>query len=302
MNPWENGGRSAKECAVLAVETLREVTRDIADVSSASSALLLRELVKLYERGVPRTSDVMSALEKFFNNAMAERRLAEANMASALLRRLMWLQIDEERPASNIIGSDEVVIYDLSELGSAYLKTIYSLSILSKTYYDALRRGQSHALKTLMIAEECQNYVRGRRFDDPPSIGERMANELRAYGVGIALISPDHVQIPWHLSRDVEAVVSFGYVAMPDETRELFIRTANPRRPPKIHGNIVFIHHNGKIKTTRPPRPPKPIDLKTETREEPTENIQTPTTQTETSKVEEAVQTEKPSEEAPRGG
>ncbi|MEM2115074.1 MAG: hypothetical protein QXS12_06445 [Candidatus Caldarchaeum sp.] len=42
LNPWDVGGRSAKEKAAIAVELLREITRDIADVSSASAALLLR--------------------------------------------------------------------------------------------------------------------------------------------------------------------------------------------------------------------------------------------------------------------
>ena len=114
---------------------LREVTRDVADVSSASAAILLKELIKLYEKGVPETSSVISALEAFFHVTMGERRLAEANMAAALLRRLMWLQVDEERSAENAIGSDKVlivVIYDLSQLGSAYLKTIYGLAILFK--------------------------------------------------------------------------------------------------------------------------------------------------------------------------
>ncbi|MEM4384213.1 MAG: DUF87 domain-containing protein, partial [Candidatus Caldarchaeum sp.] len=308
VNPWDNGGRSPKEAAVLAVETLREITRDIADVSSASAALLLRELVKLYQRGVPKTSDVVSALERFINTAMAERRLAEANMASALLRRMMWLQIDEERSAKNVIGSDRVVVYDLSELGSVYLKTIYSLSILSKTYYEALRQGQSQTLETLIIAEECQNYVRGRRFDDPPSIGERMANELRAYGVGMVLISPDPVQIPWHLSRDVAAVVSIGLQAIPDSVKDIF-RTMQVKRI--MTGRKAYVYYNGRLKTVSPPKPPRrPIDLKVATQEveaETVETVETPaTTQQPDNQTGESVQAtpieqKEPLEEAPKG-
>jgi len=308
---WDNGGRSPKECAVLAVETLREITRDIADVSSASAALLLRELVKLYGRGVPKTSDVVSALEKFINTAMAERRLAEANMASALLRRMMWLQIDEERPAKNIIGSDRVVVYDLSELGSVYLKTIYSLSILSKTYYGALRQGQSQKLETLVIAEECQNYIRGRRFDEPPSIGERMANELRAYGVGMVLISPDPVQIPWHLARDVAAVISIGLQAIPDSVKDL-LRTIDPKQAKRVMmGKKAYVYYNGKLKTASPPKPPKEIELNVDVKEvieetKPEETVETTATQPDNSGAEESVQTmpieqKEPLEEAQRG-
>ncbi|MEM1952221.1 MAG: hypothetical protein QW299_02695 [Candidatus Caldarchaeum sp.] len=161
-------------------------------------------------------------METFFKNAMAERRLAEANMAAALQRRLMWLQIDEERPINNTPGSQSVVIYDMSALGSVYLKTVYSLVVLNKLYYDAMSEGQSLTLKKLVIAEECQNYVRGSRFDEPPSIGERVVNELRAYGVGVIMISPDPVQIPWHTARDVAAIVAIGLQAVPDVFRDIF--------------------------------------------------------------------------------
>jgi hypothetical protein len=268
VNPWDVGGRSAKEKAAIAVELLREITRDIADVSSASAALLLRELIKLYERGVPKTSDVVDGLETFFRSAMAERRMAEANMAAALLRRLLWLQIDEERPARNVVGSGEAVVYDLSELGSVYLKTIYSLTVLSRIYYGCVAGGQSDRLRMLVVAEECQNYIRGRRFDEPPSIGERMANELRAYGVGMVLISPDPVQIPWHLARDVAAVISIGVQAIPDSIREVF-RTYDVRSLKRVlSGRKAYIFYNGRMRVTGYPKPPRrPVDLKTATYE-----------------------------------
>ncbi|MEM3111418.1 MAG: hypothetical protein QXG41_09710 [Candidatus Caldarchaeum sp.] len=262
LNPWDVGGRSAKEKAAIAVELLREITRDIADVSSASAALLLRELIKLYERGVPKTSDVVDALERFFRTAMAERRLAEANMAAALTRRLLWLQIDEEREASNSVGSPTVTIYDMSQLGSVYLKTIYSLVVLTKVYYEAVSEGQTLSLRRLVVAEECQNYVRGRRFDEPPSIGERIVNELRAYGVGVLLISPDPVQIPWHTARDVAAVVAIGLQAIPDALKDVF-RAYDIRRLERIlRGRKTYVFHNGKLHTVKTPkRPPKTIRL-----------------------------------------
>jgi hypothetical protein len=206
INVWDVGGRNPAEKAVVAIELLREVTRDIADVSSASATLLLKELAKLYrEQGTPTTKDVVEKVERLMQSALTERRLAEANMAAAILRRLYWLQIDEERPDANVYGSPTVTVYDLSSTGSNYLKTLYSLAILSRKYYEALRRGNTDELVEVLVAEECQNYVRGRRFDDPPSIGERIVNELRSYGVGVLLITPDPIQIPLHLARDVGA-------------------------------------------------------------------------------------------------
>ncbi|MEM2115075.1 MAG: hypothetical protein QXS12_06450 [Candidatus Caldarchaeum sp.] len=204
----------------------------------------------------------MDALETFFKTAMAERRLAEANMAAALQRRLLWLQIDEEREAHNTVRSPTVTIYDMSQLGSVYLKTVYSLVALTKAYYEAVSEGQTLSLRRLVVAEECQNYVRGRRFDEPPSIGERIVNELRAYGVGVLLISPDPVQIPWHMARDVAAVVAIGLQAIPDALKDVF-RAYDIRRLERIlRGRKTYVFHNGKLHMVRTPKTLRPLKLK----------------------------------------
>jgi energy-coupling factor transporter ATP-binding protein EcfA2 len=263
-NLWDVGGRSSAEKAVIAVEMLREVTRDIADVSSASATLLLKELARLYrEKGIPTTKDVVDRVDRFMQNALTERRLAEANMAAAILRRLYWLQIDEERTDQNIHGSPDVVVYDLSSTGSNYLKTLYSLTILSRKYYEALRKGPTDRLTEVIVSEECQNYVRGRRFDDPPSIGERMVNELRSYGVGVLLITPDPVQIPWHIARDVGALIAIGSQSLPDFIEQM--RHRYSRRGWETLGKTdsTYIFHRGKLTTIHfKPRPIKPITLK----------------------------------------
>jgi hypothetical protein len=263
-NLWDVGGRSSAEKAVIAVEMLREVTRDIADVSSASATLLLKELARLYrEKGTPATKDVVDRVDRFMQNALSERRLAEANMAAAILRRLYWLQIDEERADENIHGSPDVVVYDLSSTGSNYLKTLYSLTILSRKYYEALRKGPTDRLTEVIVSEECQNYVRGRRFDDPPSIGERMVNELRSYGVGVLLITPDPVQIPWHIARDVGALIAIGSQSLPDFIEQM--RHRYSRRGWETLGKTdsTYIYHRGKLTTIHfKPRQQKPITLK----------------------------------------
>jgi GTPase SAR1 family protein len=263
-NLWDVGGRSSAEKAVIAVEMLREVTRDIADVSSASATLLLKELARLYrEKGIPSTKDVVERVDRFMQTALSERRLAEANMAAAILRRLYWLQIDEERTDQNIHGSPDVVVYDLSSTGSNYLKTLYSLAILSRKYYEALRRGPVDRLDEVIVSEECQNYVRGRRFDDPPSIGERIVNELRSYGVGVLLITPDPLQIPWHIARDVGALIAIGSQSLPDFIEQM--RHRYSRRGWETLGktNSTYIFHRGKLTTIHfKPRQQKPITLK----------------------------------------
>jgi GTPase SAR1 family protein len=263
INVWDVGGRSPAERAVIAVELLREVTRDVADISSASATLLLKELVKLYERGTPTTKDVVEKLERYMQNALLERRLAEANMAAALLRRLYWLLVDEERPDENVHGNPAVTVYDLSSVGSSYLKTMYSLTVLTKKYYEALRRGPTDELSEIIIAEECQNYVRGRRPDEPPSIGERIINELRSFGVGVVLIAPDPVQIPWHIARDIGALIAIGNQALPDFLEQMRYRYG--RRGLQVIGETdsTFVYHRSKLAAVRfKPRPQKPITLK----------------------------------------
>jgi energy-coupling factor transporter ATP-binding protein EcfA2 len=263
-NLWDVGGRSSAEKAVIAVEMLREVTRDIADVSSASATLLLKELARLYrEKGTPTTKDVVDRVDRFMQNALTERRLAEANMAAAILRRLYWLQIDEERTDENIHGSPDVVVYDLSSTGSNYLKTLYSLAILSRKYYEALRRGPVDRLAEVIVSEECQNYVRGRKYNEPPSIGERIVNELRSYGVGVLLITPDPIQIPWHMARDVGALIAIGSQSLPDFIEQM--RHRYSRRGLETLGktNSTYIYHRGKLTTIHfKPRQQKPITLK----------------------------------------
>ncbi len=263
MNPWDVGGRNAAEKAVIAVELLREITRDIADVSSASATLLLKELAKLYRERTPTTKDVVSYVERFLQTAMSERRLAEANMAAALLRRLYWLIIDEERPDGNIAGSASVTIHDLSTVGSNYLKTLYALTVLTKKYYDSHKSGPSNELVEVIVAEECQNYVRGRRFDEPPSIGERIVNELRSFGVGVVLVTPDPVQIPWHTARDVGGVIAIGAQALPDFLEQMRYRYSRKGLATVGKTNSTFVFHRSKLTTVRfKPRPSKPITLR----------------------------------------
>jgi hypothetical protein len=154
-------------------------------------------------------------------------------------------------------------VYDLTATGSNYLKTLYSLAILSKKYYEALKAGPNNEIVEVLVAEECQNYVRGRKYNEPPSIGERIVNELRTYGVGVVLVCPDPVQIPWHIARDVGGLVAIGSQSLPDFIEQM--RYKYRRRGWETLGktNSTYIFHRGKLTTIHfKPRPQKPITLK----------------------------------------
>jgi hypothetical protein len=269
VNLWDLKGRSPAEKAAIAVELLREVTRDIADVSPASAALLLKELTKLYnEKETPTTKDVVERVDKFMQRALAERRLAEANMAAAILRRLYWLQVDEERPDDSVYRNSTVTIYDLSATPN-YLKTLYSIAVLMTKYYEALKRGTTEELLEIIIAEECQNYVRGRRFDDPPLIGERIIFELRSFGVGVVLICPDPELLPSSILKDVATVISMSPDAVPRFALERFLFRASLEEAEKtlkeLKRSRMIIYFRGRLHFFRRlPRIPKALKVKPE--------------------------------------
>jgi hypothetical protein len=262
-NVWDVPGESAREKALVAVELIREMGRDVIDITPPSSLLLLKVLVEEYGRGVPTTEKIVRVLERHAEIALKEGRYAESNMYLALIRRLFVLLVDEERRDESVDGSSRVVVYDLGGLPSIYLKTLYANYVLTTLYRRATRAGMDDRLRTLVIAEEAQNYVRPRRLDELPSMGERIVNELRGYGVGVILVCPDPEQLPRHMPRDVAAVISTATHNLPRDVAEMAI---DPRTGKARRGVIVF--YNGRLCTARRPRPLKIIGAPAEARVE----------------------------------
>jgi hypothetical protein len=262
-NVWDVPGESAREKALVAVELIREMGRDVIDITPPSSLLLLKVLVEEYGRGVPTTEKIVRVLERHAEIALREGRYAESNMYLALIRRLFVLLVDEERRDESVDGSSRVVVYDLGGLPSIYLKTLYANYVLTTLYRRATRAGMDDKLRTLVIAEEAQNYVRPRRLDELPSMGERIVNELRGYGVGVVLVCPDPEQLPRHMPRDVAAVISTAIQNLPRDIAEMAI---DPRTGKARKGVIVF--YSGRLYAARRPRPLKIIGAPTEARVE----------------------------------
>ena len=219
QNIWDVPGSTPRERALIAVELIREMARDVVEVTPPSSLLLLKVLMEEYRRGVPTTERIIRILERRAE-AVGERRYAEWNMYMGLIRRLYLLM--DERAEDNVEGDPRVVVYDLGGLPSIYLKTLYANYVLTRIYHQATAEGvgDEGLLRMLVIAEEAQNYVRPRRHDEL-SMGERLVNELRAFGVGVIMISPDPEQLPRHMPKDVGAVISTALSNMPPELAEL---------------------------------------------------------------------------------
>jgi hypothetical protein len=225
QNVWDVPGESAREKALLAVELIREMGRDVIDITPPSSLLLLRVLEEEYKRGggVPTTEKVLKVLERSAEIAQREYRHAEANMYLALARRLYLLLVDEERVVENIEGDPRIIVYDLKGLPSVYLKNLYANFIIANVYRrvymmsNNMSHSDSHSemLKFLLIAEEAQNYIRPRRHDELPSLAERLVFELRSFGVGAVLVCPDPELLPSPILKDVGTIIATSPDSLP---------------------------------------------------------------------------------------
>jgi hypothetical protein len=280
-----NGATITRKTELLKPDTDYEVysliivdmLRDILELSEPMAYMLYDELMKGYKvyGDLLTFSKLIKSLEVRRASAIASRSYAEANIAEALIRRLYLLAIDEGRSVVNIHGSRRVVIYDLSDIPTYQLKCLYAEIILWRLY-NSMKSSRSPAkkpkLEKLLVAEESQNYVRPRRAERAPSIGERVINELRAYGCGVLMICPDPMQTPLHMVHDCGAIVSIGYQALPEVISELlsFYRYADIKKLIKTTGRTrTYIYYNGKLHVKGVPKPfRKTIDLGVQTKEE----------------------------------
>ena len=244
--------------AELHAMIVTDILRDVLELTEPMCYALYEELSRMYEEGAASFTRLLELLKIRRGGMLAMRNYAEARIAEGLIRRLLPLVLDERREAKNLRGSDRVVIYDLSELPTHQLRCLYAEIILWRLYNEARAKGAALQLGRLIVAEESQNYVRSRRFEQLPSIGERIVNELRAYGYGFILIAPDPYQLPLHMSRDVAAIISIGYQALPEiildmltlyryaDVKKLIRTTSRPR---------TYIYYNGRLYIKGAPKP-----------------------------------------------
>jgi len=283
--PYLNGATTIRKVDLLKPDVdyetyslvLTDILRDVLELTEPMAYMLYEELVRGYKTyGYALTfSKLIKNLEVRRTSAIASRSYAEANIAEGLIRRLYLLALDEKRPSTNTVGSNVVTIYDLSPLPTYQLKCVYAQIVLWRLYNLTKTSGRplrKPKLARLLILEEAQNYVRYRRPEKIPNIGERIVNELRAYGVGALIISPDPTQLPFHMARDVGAVISIGYQGLPEVVAELlsFYRYSDIKKLIKTTGRMrTYIYYRGKLYIKGVPKPyKKTIDLGVATREE----------------------------------
>jgi len=265
---WDVPGDSPRERALMATEMIREISKDVVEVTPSSSLLLLRILEEEYKRGIPTTEKIISALEKNATLAQKEGKFAESNMYMALIRRLYVLLIDEEREAENEINEmSPVIVFDLSRLPSIYLKNLYTIYVIWKTYKEFGNSGGADSLKLLLVAEEAQNYVRPRRVEELPSVAERVVFELRAFGVGVVLVCPDPELLPSPILKDVGTIIATSPDSLPRFALERYLFRASLEEAEDVLKRLkkarMIVYFRGRLYFLRQlPKPPKVLKLK----------------------------------------
>jgi len=266
-NIWNIPGGLSREKALVAVELIREMSKDVIDISPPSALLLLRILEEEYRKGVPTTETIMAILEKSARIAQREGRHAEANMYFALLRRLYVILADQGRQAQNVEGDPRIVVYDLARLPNIYMKTLYANYILARLYRSATKADASERLKTLVIAEEAQNYMPARRPGDLPTIAERIVYELRSFGIGVVLVCPDPELLPTPVLKDVGAIVAMSPDSLPRFALERYLFRASLEEAEKTLKKLMktkmVVYYKGKLHFFRRlPKPPKILKVR----------------------------------------
>jgi hypothetical protein len=93
---------------------------------------------------------------------------------------------------------ENIVSIELGHFKEMEVRKIF-VQVLLKLLYDLRTRKRSKELRHVTIVEEARNVIPAQFTNMPPSIGERMVNELRKYGEGLVIIS----QFPTHISQEI---------------------------------------------------------------------------------------------------
>jgi hypothetical protein len=154
----------------------------------------------------------------------------------------------------------------LGSLPSIHLKTLYANYVLMTIYREATKV-KTNGMRTIVVAEEAQNYIPSRRPGELPTIAERIVYELRSFGVGVVLVCPDSELLPAPVLKDVGAVVAMGPDSLPRFALERYLFRASLEEAEKTLKELkkakMVVYHKGNLHFFRRLRkPPKELKLK----------------------------------------
>jgi len=219
---------------------IAEAFKEAFNLTEPQAYVLFNCLQEFFERKCSRAEELLRIIKE---RVPASR--VEAEIQSALLRRLWVLTLyesGESIPAGN-------VVIDLSRIPLTELKAVYAVVALWNIYREAVYGG-ARKLHTIVVVEEAQNII--RRTSNTPSIGERIVNECRAFGVGCIIIAPDPYQLPLHLEGDVGTLIAFGSLSLPPRLFEM-VRQEVGRKSSLTNKLLIF--HKGELHVRRIPKP-----------------------------------------------
>jgi uncharacterized protein len=160
---------------------------------------LQKSLTEASSQEIPTISTLVRAIE-----AYPLRSAYDNETKVALLRRLVPLTQGHSGKALGPDGPAKigellktVTCIELGHMRDVQSRAVFSDVILKLVYEEKVKRKDK--LNHLTIVEEARNIAPARRPEDPPSVGERMASELRKFGEGMIFVA----QFPSHVAAEV---------------------------------------------------------------------------------------------------
>ena len=160
---------------------------------------LQKSITEVSPQEIPTISTLVKAIE-----AYPLRSAYDNETKVALLRRLVPLTQGHSGKALGANGHMKigellrtVTCIELGHMRDVQSRAVFSDVILKLIYEEKVKRKDK--LNHLTIVEEARNIAPARRPEDPPTVGERMASELRKFGEGMIFVA----QFPSHVAPEV---------------------------------------------------------------------------------------------------
>ncbi len=190
------------------IDVLMDVFTDSFDLSVSQQFILRSALRRVFtDKGHGMSEDAKPVTVEDVIRAVNELRTYsgwEQESKLAVLRRISKLAdtgLSRMLNANQKIGFNDLlsenVIVDLGQVTDNYSK-IFVVEAILKLLYD-YKVSRKLVEPHVIVAEEARNIVPYRRAEEPPSIMERLVEEMRKFGEGMVMVN----QLPSTLSQEV---------------------------------------------------------------------------------------------------
>jgi hypothetical protein len=185
------------------IALVSDIFSDIYHFTHPQAYMFRNSLQKIMMETTSDEAPTISSLVKTIE-AYPLRSAYDNETKVALLRRLVPLTQGHSGKAlggSSPIKISEVLrssfCIELGHMRDVQSRAVFSDVILKMIYEEKVRHKDE--LNHLTIVEEARNMAPARKPEDPPSVGERMASELRKFGEGMIFVA----QFPSQIAAEV---------------------------------------------------------------------------------------------------